>query len=169
MGNFIRSAAAGAALFSGAMVAGGPVTAEQPEARAEFIAEGGNSSCPPGTLSVLKVEGLPAQGTEAGITYNIGLESGTWTSTNVIAFVIAKGSTGSYTYTEGDMSGSVASSDLPDNPGGQEPDLSNVEFCEPKDNTTTTSTTTTEAPTTTSTTTTEAPTTTEGPTTTGPA
>lgn len=59
---------------------------------------------------------------------------GTWTSTVGVSNVVLKGGPGCYTYKYGSAanSGSFSKSDLPDNPGGQKPDVSNVQFCKPK-------------------------------------
>jgi len=59
---------------------------------------------------------------------------GTWTSTIPIAAVVLKGGPGchTYSYDPAATAGNFSKNDLPDNPGGQRPNISNVQFCEAK-------------------------------------
>ena len=59
---------------------------------------------------------------------------GTWTSTIPIAAVVLKGGPGchTYSYDPAATAGNFSKNDLPDNPGGQKPDISNVQFCKAK-------------------------------------
>lgn len=94
--------------------------------------------CPVGTTLLAKFEWSGGRykfekptGNE-GVVFVVGdATGGSWTSTLPVSFVILKGSTG-YAWTEYNpaaFSGTFSKSILPPNPGGNIPDISNIQFC----------------------------------------
>lgn len=99
-----------------------------------------NEDCPAGTYLVAKYdwkgsgyvfEKPPGGDSIVTIDSESDETGGSWTSTDPISDVILKGSTGTHTYDYAPpaFEGTFSKDALPLNPGGQRPDISNIQFC----------------------------------------
>jgi hypothetical protein len=95
-----------------------------------------NLDCPSGTILIAKfeVQGgsyVQVAGAPGDVTLNAGLEGGSFTSIYIISHVIVKGGPNAVIVTDGlpATSGTFSNAVLPPVGSGNQPDISNVQFC----------------------------------------